>query len=135
MKNETRWCAYDRIKKGYIKVADAQKGYHLTNNPLDALTWSERVSFKGLAEAYKRPATDWAWKAQPNRQRFRVTYDEKHPQHVTHDVTLPVDNPPHINENGWLEVGGVATNGHNIENIVITPIGSPYYDKTFGGGE
>lgn len=135
MKNNTIWCAYDRVKKGFVKSCDSKNGYHLTKNVMDARAWVARESFESFALAYKRKADEWEWRPRPNRQRFRVTYDEKHPQHVTHDVALPVDQPPKVNENGWLEVGCVATNGHNIENIVITPIGSPYYDKTFGGGE
>lgn len=133
MKKDTQWCAYDRVKKGYVKTCDDHKGYHLTKSIMDALTWSERVGFTGFAEQYQRKPEEWEWRPRPNRQRYRVEYDEKHPLHISQNVVASPEKGPYVDDNGWLQVGAVGTNTHNIENLVIEPIGTPYYDKMFGG--
>lgn len=68
----------------------------------------------------------------PNMQPWLVTYQQL--ETVTHRVVLPVGEEPHLDENGWLQVGNSGTNGKHIGNITIKKNGAPYY-KTPKGDE
>lgn len=71
-------------------------------------------------------------KRRPNRQRWNVHYVWCHVDEVDHRVMLPLSKEPHINENGWLEIGGFAANGKHISGLEIEKVGPAFYDQRFG---
>jgi len=63
----------------------------------------------------------------PNRQKWRITY-EFLGDSIKHDTILPVDNPPHIDEFGWLIVGTAACNGKWIRHLHMAKDGAAWFD-------
>lgn len=64
----------------------------------------------------------------PNMQAWVVTYEE--PRIVQHRFSLPVGEEPKVNENGWLECNGIATNTKHVSNVQIKKNGAAYYKAT-----
>lgn len=68
----------------------------------------------------------------PNMQPWLVTYEE--PRIVQHRFSLPIGQEPAVNENGWIECNGIATNTKHVSNIQIKKNGAAYYKQNQGGG-
>ena len=82
-------------------------------------------------KAVRKPAQKEASK--PNMQPWLVTYEE--PRIVQHRFSLPVGEEPKINENGWIECNGIATNTKHVSNVQIKKNGAAYYKQNKGGSQ